>query len=352
MTSPPSRLFGGLCIVCLVLTLPVASGAPVTPANGTVSSPTTTPVTPANGTETPRPPCDGDTYVPPDLDREWVIDYRDGLDADALEDWSGGRVVRIGATGECSLDVTETATLTAAVVDGTRGVVTGVLDLGANGSLRFVDAETNDSVLAISNPGAAIAPEVVLSSGGNSTRRALSTGRFFAFAVSRGPNGTARVAVWDADAGFDGEWDARFENGSDAAWHVRLDGRAFLDGIAVVTRDPSETSTLTDSTTPDAPPAEDDDPTVFRPTPFDPDRNADSGSGGEAVFLGGLFVLLGIVGFRYAYGLTRLSEQLDAIGSTTSSSDVEPAGWNVALTRIGSVVIGLIGLFFLAKGLL
>ena len=43
--------------------------------------------------------------------------------------------------------------------------------------------------------------------------------------------------------------------------------------------------------------------------------------------------------------LARLEEQIDAIGSRRSWSEVEPAGWKVALTRIVSVAVSVFGLF-------
>lgn len=65
------------------------------------------------------------------------------------------------------------------------------------------------------------------------------------------------------------------------------------------------------------------------------------------------FLLLTGVGFTI-YGLyalldpqtvARVSEQVDAVGSKTPFSSVEPASWKVSLTKAHSLLILLIGLF-------
>ena len=43
--------------------------------------------------------------------------------------------------------------------------------------------------------------------------------------------------------------------------------------------------------------------------------------------------------------LAQLEEQIDVIGSRRSWSEVEPAGWKVALTRIVGVAVSVFGLF-------
>lgn len=60
-----------------------------------------------------------------------------------------------------------------------------------------------------------------------------------------------------------------------------------------------------------------------------------------------LLLAFGIPGAIWPYELAKFGEQLDAIGSKRSWSEVEPAGWNVALTRavgIGMTVVGALGL--------
>lgn len=58
----------------------------------------------------------------------------------------------------------------------------------------------------------------------------------------------------------------------------------------------------------------------------------------------GLVLVFGcLFGFRFAYELARLSEQLDAIGSTTPWDEIEPAGWKVFLYRVGTAGGALVG---------
>lgn len=57
-----------------------------------------------------------------------------------------------------------------------------------------------------------------------------------------------------------------------------------------------------------------------------------------------LFVLPGLIASIWPYRVARLRETLNAIGSTRSLSDVEPAGWNVTLTRIIGIVAIVVGL--------
>ncbi|AFK20234.1 hypothetical protein E6P09_14015 [Haloferax mediterranei ATCC 33500] len=64
----------------------------------------------------------------------------------------------------------------------------------------------------------------------------------------------------------------------------------------------------------------------------------------QTVLFGLLAITGGVITYRYAYGITKFGEQLDAIGSKTHASEVEPAAWNVTLTK-------LMGLFFVALGL-
>jgi hypothetical protein len=89
-----------------------------------------------------------------------------------------------------------------------------------------------------------------------------------------------------------------------------------------------------------------DDVDTIQPSNFeDPDYDDREANDGGSVMVALFFLLFGGLGALYPYELARFGEQLDAIGSTTRASDVEPAGWNVALTRIvsiGMVVFGLL----------
>lgn len=62
-----------------------------------------------------------------------------------------------------------------------------------------------------------------------------------------------------------------------------------------------------------------------------------------------LFLLVfGLPGAIWPYRIARFGEQIDAIGSTREESEVEPADWNVMLTRIAGVgmVAGAVVLLF------
>jgi hypothetical protein len=66
---------------------------------------------------------------------------------------------------------------------------------------------------------------------------------------------------------------------------------------------------------------------------------------------GGALVAIGALLVRHAYAVTKLEEQIDAIGSRRRGP-VEPADWNVALTKGFGAVLAAIGaiVFLLALG--
>jgi len=316
----------------------------------------------------------------------WTVGSVDHLSTDSLGRWTGGRIAPVGAEGDCSLFVAsgERATLTGTTVDGSRGVVTGVLDLGANGSLRLVDAGSRStaagtatadtatdggpgteppaaadgSTLAIENRGSDFSTTAVVSVGNRSERVALPSGRFFEFAVARAADGDVRVAVWGAERSWDEQWDATFDSVAETEWRVRVDGRAFLDGLAVGVGDRA-TPTGEPAAVGDDAPTPTEDPYPGMPDRFEPgsefegsEEGADAGNSGEWLVLGLLLVGFGTVGVLRGRALTRFNEQVDAIGSTTPASEVEPAEWNVALTKIVSAIALLVGLGMVANGLL
>ena len=200
--------------------------------------------------------------------------------------------------------------------------------------------------LVFSNDGPDFAPSVVVTSGGRSTRVALQTGRFFHFAVRRDGT-TTRVAVWNASEAWDGQWDVRFGNGTESTdWRVRLHGRAFLDGIAIGTAEAGESETETP-----APEDGTDEDGLLGPEngPDFDDRNTDPDAERDTagqIIVGFLMSIGGAVVYWYARALTRFSEQIDAIGSTTDPAEVEPAGWNVFLTKAFAAFFVLFGLFW------
>lgn len=67
----------------------------------------------------------------------------------------------------------------------------------------------------------------------------------------------------------------------------------------------------------------------------------------KGLAMGIALIGVGAVIYRYAYAITRFSEQLDAIGSTRGVSNVEPATWNVILTKGLAALCFLLGSFFL-----
>lgn len=54
-----------------------------------------------------------------------------------------------------------------------------------------------------------------------------------------------------------------------------------------------------------------------------------------------LLIVANVLIYRYAYTVARFKEQVDAIGSKRSASEVEPAEWNVTLTK-GTAVFGVL----------
>lgn len=68
-------------------------------------------------------------------------------------------------------------------------------------------------------------------------------------------------------------------------------------------------------------------------------------------FVGGILLTIqGVLMIWKAYELTRFSEQLDAIGSKRRASQVEPAEWNVTVTRRLGPFFVLFGLWFMSIG--
>ncbi len=70
------------------------------------------------------------------------------------------------------------------------------------------------------------------------------------------------------------------------------------------------------------------------------------------VVVGLVLLAVGGVGVKYSYRLSRFDEQLDAIGSTRSVGDVEPAAWKVLGTKAVAAFVGLLGAVTLVVGLL
>lgn len=63
--------------------------------------------------------------------------------------------------------------------------------------------------------------------------------------------------------------------------------------------------------------------------------------------VGVVFLAIGLPGAVKPDMVTRFLEQLDAIGSKTSWDEVEPAEWNVTLTRFGGIFMTALGVAYL-----
>ena len=62
------------------------------------------------------------------------------------------------------------------------------------------------------------------------------------------------------------------------------------------------------------------------------------------------FLAIGIPNAVWPYKFARFEEQMDSIGSKRSWSEVEPAEWKVALTRVVGIGMALFGLGGLLVG--
>jgi hypothetical protein len=67
--------------------------------------------------------------------------------------------------------------------------------------------------------------------------------------------------------------------------------------------------------------------------------------------MGPFLVVIGVLSYYFAYPLSRFGEQLDAIGSKTRWSEVEPAEWNVWLTKLMAVGVAVAGLAWFSTAL-
>jgi hypothetical protein len=324
----------------------------------TVLAPTAVAATDGAPDTDPRPvavaqpaPCDteDDSARLGYLSREY--DYTAGLANDTAADWTGGEVLRIGATGDCSLAVTNgSAALTATRVPGQRGVLRAAVDVGEGGALRIVAGDATNASVAVENIGRenGVAVAVVARHANGSTSRTRLTapsGRFVDLAMRFEADGTVRVALREATARTPPDtWDATVATGStNATWTVELRSQAYLDDIAVGADEPP-----TPTPTPPEPTSTETESELFDPpTPgeADPDDQPPSqeDTAADGLVLGPIVALVGGGIYRFAYGLARFDEQTDAIGSKTRWSEVEPADWNVALTKGFGALVALAG---------
>ncbi|MFC7205114.1 hypothetical protein ACFQJC_16470 [Haloferax namakaokahaiae] len=63
--------------------------------------------------------------------------------------------------------------------------------------------------------------------------------------------------------------------------------------------------------------------------------------------VGVMFLAFGLPGAVFPCRVTKLGEQIDAFGSKTPRDEVEPAEWNVTLTRFGGIFATALGVAYL-----
>lgn len=73
---------------------------------------------------------------------------------------------------------------------------------------------------------------------------------------------------------------------------------------------------------------------------------------GPRALLGLALLVGGAVSARYAHVLARWDERFDAIGSTRSWDEVEPATWKVTVVLFAGAVAALVGLFVLVAAVI
>ncbi|MFW5939707.1 MAG: hypothetical protein ACOCSD_04145 [Halolamina sp.] len=69
------------------------------------------------------------------------------------------------------------------------------------------------------------------------------------------------------------------------------------------------------------------------------------------LLFGLLAVGIGGALYRFARPLARFNEQIDAIGSTTPTEEVEPAVWKVVLYRLFALLFTVSGVLLVGRGL-
>ncbi|WP_411964893.1 hypothetical protein [Haloferax sp. YSMS24] len=63
--------------------------------------------------------------------------------------------------------------------------------------------------------------------------------------------------------------------------------------------------------------------------------------------VGVMFLAIGLPGALKPYKTAQFTERLDSIGSKTPWDEVEPAEWNVTLTRFGGIFMTALGVAYL-----
>ncbi len=356
-----------LAVVAVIATAGVAAGFSNAARNETHSATATHVHAATTESAAPQPECSVQDKHPDMPDTDAAYHYIDGLGTASTTNWTAGETLRIGADGDCSLGVhaNATATLTATTINASQGTVTGVVDVGRGGALRVGERPDGTATASVSirNVGRENNDRVdIVSTNESGTvvtseRVTAPTGRFFVVKIRWYPNGTAQVTLWDTDRQRRQRVTRTVSTSAEnTAWQVQLDGRVYLDEIAVgshdteppATRDSEQSAVSPVQTTASA--VQNDEtgtPETFSYNPRPEDSESEDSQSG--LFLGPLITIGGALMYRYAYGITKFNEQLDAIGSTTRSSEVEPADWNVMLTKlVGAVGSGFGLIWFLS----
>lgn len=369
---PIAFTYGRVFVLVLVATAVTVSGTTAAVGSDIERTDTTTSaLTESTADRLPVGDCDDSAVSDAEIDAQEeniVYGYVHGFENGRLEQWTDGSILQFGAYGDCTLTVrNETVRLTGAQVDASTGALRATIDLGRGGALALAPDDDSDVSIAIENVGYENndTVRVVTTNATGSTDQFQLTapsGRFFDLRLQFTEDG-ARLAISEIDFGYPAEtdWEPIELASQNESWIVTLESRAYLDEIAVGDRqidDESDESTATA-------PGDDSDDTEDeqsddgfdrferdQPDEYNPyEESADSSEGGAGLVFGLILALLGAGMFRFAYGLTRFSEQLDSFGSTTPGSDVEPAGWNVALTKLFGILVSIGGVIWFLSGL-
>ena len=292
--------------------------------------------------ETPSEgPCD-DGADRLDLHDDYTVTYFDGFEEGSTANWTNGVVLPIGTDGAWSLGVVEGERATLGrPVNASEGELVGTVDVGTGGALRLMDANGTNASVTLRNRGRAndAAVELVVrnASGAVETRRSLSTdtGRFFDVRLEWQPTEPVRLTLDSVDAKAAATEVVEVNTTTRPGYyHVQLVGEAYLDEIGIVAPAGGLDGTDGDAGFGGPPDRYDRDTEVEN----DDESN---GQGGVGFFL----LVFGLPAALRPYAMARFGEQIDAIGSTTRSSEVEPANWNVLLTRmigLGMTVVGCV----------
>jgi hypothetical protein len=369
---------GRVFVLLLVVTAVTASSTTAAVASANQGTDATTAVLPGSAVADRLPTaneCDGAAGSDGEIDdREAniVYGYVHGFEDGRLEQWTDGSIRRFGAYGDCTLSIRDgTTRLTGTQLDASTGALRATIDLGRGGAFVLSPDDGSDVSIAVENVGYEnndTVRVVTTDATGSSDQFQLTapSGRFFDLRLQFTAEDTARLALSEIGVGYPDEtdWEPIELSPQNESWTITLESRAYLDEIAVGDRDVDDTEERsepatdgeesTDGFSGDQFDGSDDDPSgIDTPTNF-PNSQTHDGSGRRSavgLFFGPLLAVWGAAMSKYAYEFSKFGEQLDAIGSSTSANEVEPAGWNVALTRIFGILLSIGGVLWFLDGL-